>query len=335
MSDVMKGYGSHRNEFMALSSDRRTAFVIGTANYANLGDLAISEAQMQYVRRYFDGDVMEIQTTKFWEYELWLRRAMRPNDLILLQGGGNMGDLYYWFEFERCAIAECFPDQRIIMFPQTISYSSDDSELLAYAKQAYGRCSDLHLFAREHISAQKMAEEFPTTDVELVPDIVLTLDPTPFVPRHVSRCGLAMVLRNDEERSLSDEDWQMLFSAAEESGLPVTTADTVLPDQDVSIEGRTLLLSDILTTFASAQCVVTDRLHGMIFAAITETPCVVLSNSNHKIRGVYQWIKDLPYIAFIESAQEARAALRKVMNAPTTYPRDRILQQFEALRALL
>ena len=43
--------------------------------------------------------------------------------------------------------------------------------------------------------------------------------------------------------------------------------------------------------------VVTDRLHCMIFCAITKTPCVVFDNSNNKTSGVFSsWLKDYGYI---------------------------------------
>ncbi|MFB8735822.1 polysaccharide pyruvyl transferase family protein [Bacillus sp. SL00103] len=36
-------------------------------------------------------------------------------------------------------------------------------------------------------------------------------------------------------------------------------------------------------SYVKAQVVVTDRLHGMIFCAITKTPCVVLRSFDHKV----------------------------------------------------
>lgn len=91
----------------------------------------------------------------------------------------------------------------------------------------------------------------------------------------------------------------------------------------------------MLNTFASSRVVITDRLHGMIFAAITGTPCVVLSNSNHKIQGVYEWIKDLPYIEFISDVHETQGALNRVISADATYPLERIRKEFAPLKDCL
>ncbi len=39
---------------------------------------------------------------------------------------------------------------------------------------------------------------------------------------------------------------------------------------------------------------ITDRLHGMVFAVITGTPCLVFDNVSKKISMVYQWIREMP-----------------------------------------
>lgn len=61
-----------------------------------------------------------------------------------------------------------------------------------------------------------------------------------------------------------------------------------------------------------SQIVITDRLHGMIFAAITETPCVVFGNFNHKISESYKWLKELKYISFCNSIDELEDAINKI-----------------------
>jgi pyruvyl transferase EpsI len=53
--------------------------------------------------------------------------------------------------------------------------------------------------------------------------------------------------------------------------------------------------------FAHARLVITDRLHGMIFAAITGTACIALDNRSGKVSGSYEFIKDLDYIRFLAS----------------------------------
>ena len=55
---------------------------------------------------------------------------------------------------------------------------------------------------------------------------------------------------------------------------------------------------DKLQEFSTARLVITDRLHGMVFAAITGTACIAFRNYNYKIEGTYEWIEYLQYIQF-------------------------------------
>jgi len=56
---------------------------------------------------------------------------------------------------------------------------------------------------------------------------------------------------------------------------------------------RTLLSRyPFLNDFSSSKLVVTDRLHGMVFAALAGTPCVVMGNCNYKVKGIYNWIEN-------------------------------------------
>ena len=64
--------------------------------------------------------------------------------------------------------------------------------------------------------------------------------------------------------------------------------------------------------FKHARLVITDRLHGMIFSAITGTPCVALNNSNGKVGFEYEWLKNLPYIGFVDDSTDETAIIKAV-----------------------
>ena len=68
----------------------------------------------------------------------------------------------------------------------------------------------------------------------------------------------------------------------------------------------------------------------MIFAAITGTPCIALSN--YKIKGTYQWIRDLEYIKFtddIGKISELMDDLKKVKNIK--YDNSKIRKEYEKI----
>lgn len=330
MKKYISGFREHIEEFAGKEGVRK-CILIGTANYGNVGDIAISEAQLALLRRHFPGEVVDVPAMGFVEYERCLRRFLTERDVLCFQGGGNMGDMYPWFEFERCEALECFPRVRGVIMPQTFSYRDPRSPWLRYARRTYARCRDLHVFARERVSYTLMKRAYPTVDVALAPDVVLSLDPEPYLRDGLGRDGLTLVLRDDAERGLDDRARRRIRRACARTGLSVREADTVLDEPAVDPTRRGEILADMLAVFASSRAVVTDRLHGMVFAAITQTPCVVFANSNHKIAGVHEWIADLPYVRFVKDVRDVDDALAEVTRAPAVFPRARLLEEFRPL----
>ena len=70
----------------------------------------------------------------------------------------------------------------------------------------------------------------------------------------------------------------------------------------------------------------------MIFSAITGTPCISLNNINGKVSAVYEWIKELPYIYFIDEANKLGEILQFLdVNDKYEYKWDEIIEKFEPL----
>ncbi|MCX6844361.1 MAG: polysaccharide pyruvyl transferase family protein [candidate division WOR-3 bacterium] len=228
-----------------------------------------------------------------------LKHVCRPDDLITIVGGGNMGDLYASLEDARRFIVENFPDNRVISFPQTVGFSDtrEGRRELRRSCRAYSRHRDLHLFAREPVSLERMREYFPNTPVHLVPDIVLYLDESR--PR-VQRQGILLCIRDDSESASPSRLRDDLVNGLATRGADVRVTDTHTRDNDrLPIEDRQRQLQELFDAFRKTQIVVTDRLHGMIFSAITGTPCVAFRNRNHKIKSTYDsWLRAHEYIRF-------------------------------------
>ena len=84
--------------------------------------------------------------------------------------------------------------------------------------------------------------------------------------------------------------------------------------------------------FCSSKLVITDRLHAMIFAAITETPCVVILSKSHKVKGVYQWIKHLNYIKLVENLDTLKQSVEEVLQvSQPCYDNSEIKKEFKKL----
>lgn len=314
-----------------------------TPEYCNLGDHAIAYAERRMLAAQSDRPLLEFSgdMTKMLRC---IEQYVTPDDVVFLQGGGNMGSLYVREERYRCDILSLLHGNRIVLFPQTISYDSTPSSqrFLNHTRTVYGRKGkDLHLIARERMSLERMREYYPRNDVRLTPDIVLSLtdqataDPT-------QREGILLCMRNDVEKTTSGQATALIETAAKNTGEPVAYTDTTVDDKYAPISkqrGEELVLGKF-DEFRNAKLIVTDRLHGMIFSAVTGTPCIAMDNSTGKVKAEYQWLEDFPYIAFAHDAQEAVDLIPHMANirvdpAQATALLEGLAPAFDPLRELI
>ena len=62
-------------------------------------------------------------------------------------------------------------------------------------------------------------------------------------------------------------------------------------------------VESMIKEFKSAKLIITDRLHGLIFSIITNTPCIVLPSLDNKIKGTYGWVEKEPQIIFLKTEE--------------------------------
>lgn len=105
-------------------------------------------------------------------------------------------------------------------------------------------------------------------------------------------------LRNDKE-SIQGKAKDIFINRLNETYKNVFNYDTVI-DKVVTVENREEELKAMFNEFRKSKVVITDRLHGMVFCAITKTPCIVTKSLDHKVTGTYQWLKELNYIRLVD-----------------------------------
>lgn len=264
---------------------RKKAIMVATAEHANIGDSAITLAEQYFLSRYFpEYFQIEISTYEFAKKEAFLHAVVNPEDIFFINGGGNMGDRYPEEEdLHRKIVAE-FPQHKIVVFPQTISFSDTEQGRLELEKSAkiYNAHKDMTLFVRGETSLAIARTHFPRVNTVLMPDMVHLLRRT----YGVDRSGALLCLRDDIEGKL-DEGQKAGLVRTVEAAFGAVRRTNNIHGEDVSREVRGLVVHQELMRFASHQLVVTDRLHGMIFSAVTGTPCIVFSSGDHKIRDYY------------------------------------------------
>lgn len=292
----------------------KKVFVFLAADYGNLGDVALTLAEYDFFQRYFpDYHVVEIIIRHVVEGLQFARKQIQKDDLVSIVGGGNMGTIYPGLEMFRQIIVETFPGNKIISFPQSIHYSPDETGMKALekSKKVYGKHRELVLVAREQISYAFMKEHFTKNKVILTPDIVFSKNESE--PRW-QRNGVTLSLRRDIEKKLTDSESELVIEVIQNHFSQITHYDTNIQKSYLSFDEKRAELRKIWDTYKRSELVVTDRLHGMIFCYITDTPCLAFLNNNHKIESSFDWIKHSKTIVLIKdcSRENIENALKQI-----------------------
>ena len=290
----------------------KKCYLIGTPVHNNIGDGAIVLAELEFLKKVGirEKSIKEITVPEFYDYHKQIKKCVHPNASVFFHGGGNMGD--QWIEeemFRRERIMD-FESNPMVIFPQTIYYS--DSEKGRKEQEAsvpfYNNRKELVIVAREEKSDAMMRKLYPDTEILLTPDIVLSTQASTYGVVNRERHGITFCMRNDPERAMTDEMIEEIKSHVRAAQYHIHETD-MMSDVPVSKFNRWETVRNKMQEFADSQLVITDRLHGMVFSAITGTPCIVFGNYNHKVRGTYAWIEYLPYIHFVESADDVKKIL--------------------------
>jgi pyruvyl transferase EpsI len=288
-----------KNDYLNLDMSKQKIVVALAADYGNLGDVAITYAQSEFLRKHFPkADIIDFPISQTFTEIKSLKKIIKENDIITIVGGGNTGDMYDDIEYARQFIIKHFPKNKIISFPQTIDFSETPFGKKAFNKafNVYRGSNKLILIAREKKSYEIYKKNLKNR-VLFAPDIVLSLD---LKEPQLFREGITFCMRKDGEKKLSNDEEYQLINSAKKYG-EVKFKDTHINKNNMSVEEREKELRKIWEAFKKSKLVITDRLHGMIFCAITGTPCIALDNSNRKISGVYNaWLKDLKYITLLK-----------------------------------
>lgn len=318
-----------------LAAKKPPRIIVATCpDYGNLGDQAIAYAERLYLTRHLSCPTVMLYGPLQRQWRA-LVAQVHPEDIICLQGGGSLGTLYECYENERLAIIDKFRRNKILLFPHTFSYGESDYEhrYLQHMRTVYNRHPDLHLIAREKMSYNRMRECFPNADIVLTPDIVLSLSPQ--TSEGSIRQGIYLCLREDKERKMGANGLDIINRAANKRFEVVIRTDTMYPSNFLTPEEGEAAVRAKIAELSRAQLVITDRIHGMIFCALSGTPCIALDNSNGKVGHEYEWLKGLSYMHFARDAEEAAVMIGGADIAPGCFPSEEFASLFDPITEIL
>jgi pyruvyl transferase EpsO len=221
-----------------------------------------------------------------------LERAV-PEGPIFIHGGGNFGDLWVSHQDFREQVLERFPHRRVIQFPQSIHYRSE--QRVEQTARAIGRHRNFLLLVRDEESRDFAGKRFDC-EVRLCPDMAFWIG---MVEPNAAEFPVLAMLRADLEKTgevdrslypgLPIEDWitesrrrvrVSKAAGAASALLALKPAEMRLRKLDAAAHNR---FRRGIRQISRGRAIVTDRLHVHICSLLIGRPHAVLDNSYGKI----------------------------------------------------
>lgn len=307
---------------------KEDVFLVLSPTYKNLGDHAIAKAEIDLLAecgiefREVAIDVIQI-LAKHNDYSVFGRGT------VLVTGGGYLGTLWLHMHEMTSQIIEQNPKAKIVILPNTLYFDQtvEGKNLYKESLKIFSRQNVKKCYLREKISYDEFCEQY--ANVKLMPDMVMSLNEC---QTGIKRRGCLVCLRDDKEKTLTESQMKIVYDSVKQLfGNDVVTVD-MRNVTDVLLEERMEKLEQKFDQFRHAELVITDRLHGMIFAAITGTPCIVINSRSHKLIGCYEWLKQLNYIRFCNDAEEICHLYNEIPQGEHWYNKDMLAPWFDEMK---
>ena len=299
------------------NNDRPRFILMLTPTHGNLGDHDIAMGELKLLEELCqDMQIIEVSELVYDACKEDLKTLITKQDIILIQGGGFFGSLYPESHGARREIIDHYRDNKIICLPVSIYYADDETgyALLQCDKMVMSESKKLTLMVRDEVSFALAKKEFKGLDVLLTPDCAVALEKDNFIPIKERHC-VVFVWRRDKEKVV-DSDILPNIVRKLPKGTPYTIIDNV-GKKRFNATTRSIAVEHQLERIGAAKVVVTDRFHGVVFAAITHTPVIAFPSMDTKIVAGIKWFSDLPYVHLVEKLSDAERLLNLYLSETT------------------
>ncbi len=321
-------------KYKCLSTDPARLYLLNIPSHGNLGDHLLSVAEREFLKDNFPHYSIVPVTSSDLYYSIKISlSSVRPNDILCVTGGGFLGSLYD--EEERFfTILKMFPQNKVIVLPQTIYYEDNikGHEALERAQPFYKSHNNLYVVARDRNTYDLLTMVLMKDHedrVAFTPDLALYINK----PFDFERDGILWCLRNDAEINVSNTSLvKELNRQVKTLGFHEVFTDTYV-SYPISYELEEEEVLKKLEEFSRAKLVITDRLHGMIYSVITGTPVIAMDNISGKVGQVYkQWLESLSYVRFVSTSDHVKNIVTQ-MNALSgcVYDNHQIIKMYQPI----
>lgn len=293
----------------------RKCVLLDVPYYENIGDVLIWEGTKCFLQQ------NKIKCIYCASKDTYEASKVPRGVTILLQGGGNFGDLWRQHQEFRLKVIQNHPDNKIIILPQTVYYET--IEAMQNDAFVMSKHSDLTICARDMLSERLLKDNFTTTVITL-PDMAFCIPHDKLVKYALPVSDRSLfVKRRDKELSNVDYD-KYIETQVEECDWPSyeriskqMTRFSILahyrnylskfgfgwiPDYYANHYLRphyVIMGVNFLTVY---NYIYTTRLHVAILSTLLHKPYTFFDNSYGKNSSFFNtWLNDVDEIKFISA----------------------------------
>lgn len=305
------------------SRDGKRVFWIGAFSpiHANVGDHAQTLAVQQFLdHKYNDHSIVRIYRDDISEKRLlWVADEAKEGDLILLHSSGDFGSMHdspghhpgrLSYPEVRRRLVGINPAAPIVNLPTTMYYEENERGRACLAKdQAVFNDAKFTVLCREQVSLDTAQKNLDCKSL-FFPDFVFYLKPKRV---NLPRKGVMVILRNDKEAATSNEQKQQVVEMMENLYQDVKVKDVMHESFTVPDFILEPYMDRVMEQFQERELIVTDKMHGMITAVITQTPCIALGGGiPHKISAYQSFLEGaVEFVKDVSEIEEAAARVRR------------------------
>lgn len=303
--------------------------LLDVPNHSNIGDTLILEGELKYLKEL---NQKCLYTSNIFTFD---SAKIPKHAIILLHGGGNFGDVWSVNQKYRNQIIKDFPNNKIIIFPQTLHYNDEQNAI--NDSILYKTHPNLIICARDKISFETAKKYFTNNMIYMLPDMAFFNDfseyistkkakKTLFLERMDKELGNVVLLQKElkklqeNEKKIEVKDWPGfykkgtlqqkagdLYNFFEIMGSKILLKSPFkfLVNDAHGLRGKGYKERRIrkgIKFINQYDVIYSTRLHGFILAVLLNKKIFIFDNSYGKNKNFYEtWLKDFDNVKLISN----------------------------------
>lgn len=283
-----------KQQLLNLDMNLPTVFYIGMPEHGDLGDHAVAYATELFLRTNLpEHQIVKVPAEATVEALPLIHHIIQPDNLVLLHGGGIIGDRELVEENLRRSVVAWLKDQPMIQLPQSMFFNSTREREIS--KQVYNTAERLVMLARDEKALQDLTQLL-LCPAMLIPDMILHLSGRLAASRK-PRNGAMLMLHasgNDFRRATQEQVRELISDL-----FGRVTEEDYLNTKHLHLSGhkRDTTLRECWRAMSGYEVLVTDEIHGLLFGLITQTPTVAIAEESGLMGAMFEaWCTAVPWI---------------------------------------